>query len=252
MYPRTYFAMMRPAPTPATAFIAMPFAKSFVPVYSAIKKALNEESVAYTRVDELLGGQSIMEDVLNGLSKSDLVIADVTGRNPNVFYELGIAHMCKPAEKVLLLSQEVDSIPFDLRPYRHIIYSSSKTGLGKLTGDLRKAVRAVAQPVHRVVVDPSGRGRIEEKLMAPDHCLYDFEILESIGGHGSAKLRLRVTRHVMAKRPTQNVVYDNGLGLMEGHQRPIRGTPWSIMLESISRGGRASFIIQNAISIERP
>jgi hypothetical protein len=80
------------------------------------------------------------------------VIADLADRNPNVYYELGLAHMCKPVEKVVLLSQEIDAIPFDLRAFRHIEYQQSETGRATLIRELRQAVSSICAPVYRLPI----------------------------------------------------------------------------------------------------
>src|SRR6185503_8689366 len=123
MYPRTFFSSRADAIEPGTCFVIMPFAKAFTATFKAIQNAV-ERNLGFrcTRTDELLGGGHIIEDILKGIASSELIIADVTGRNANVYYELGIAHMAKPIEKVILLSQNVDEIPFDLRQFRHIVY----------------------------------------------------------------------------------------------------------------------------------
>src|SRR5436190_11202447 len=129
----------------------MPFASKFDAVFRAIKDVIQRElGITCTRTDDLLGGGDIIEDILGGLATSELIIVDVTGRNPNVFYELGIAHMCKPVDKVILITQEIDSIPFDLRPFRHVVYKPSTAGLRKLSTQLRQAVDAVREKVHRI------------------------------------------------------------------------------------------------------
>lgn len=63
----------------------------------------------------------IIEGVLDNLNRSDLVVADLTDRNPNVFYELGVRHALRDA--TILISQNVDDIPFDLRPYATLLYA---------------------------------------------------------------------------------------------------------------------------------
>ena len=102
------------------------------------------------RTDELLRGGYIIEDILRGIGESEFVIVDVTERNPNVFYELGIAHMLKSVEKVILLSQNVEFIPFDLRPFRHIVYQKTNNGLEKLSRELEQAICSVTDKIHRI------------------------------------------------------------------------------------------------------
>ena len=75
------------------AFVLMPFAPDFDDVFTSIIRApLEAEGFTVERVDESRGTRNIMHDVLQGIALADLVIADLTGANPNVFYELGIAH----------------------------------------------------------------------------------------------------------------------------------------------------------------
>jgi hypothetical protein len=67
--------------------------------------------------------ETILQRIYNQIAKADLIVADMTTRNPNVFYEVGYAHaLGKP---VILLTQEADDIPFDLKHYPHIIYGKS-------------------------------------------------------------------------------------------------------------------------------
>src|ERR1044071_2895334 len=123
MYPKSYFSNSTAEPEPGTCFVVMPFSHDFDSVFETIQQSIQSDlGFACTRTDELVGGGHIIEDILRGIAMSELVIVDVTGRNPNVYYELGIAHMTKPVEKVILLSQDLDSIPFDIRQFRHIVY----------------------------------------------------------------------------------------------------------------------------------
>ena len=105
-----------------------------------IKEAIISTGLNPIRADDLYG-KDIMEDVWSGILRSRLIIADTTGLNPNVFYELGIAHTL--GKDVILLTQDVSDIPFDLNRYRHIIYQNNIQGGEKLKKDLAKAIREV-------------------------------------------------------------------------------------------------------------
>src|SRR6185369_10172136 len=65
--------------------------------------------------------QNILREVVRGIENADIVLADLTTLNANVLYELGIAHTMN--KHTILLVQEIDEIPFDLRPYAVIPYS---------------------------------------------------------------------------------------------------------------------------------
>ena len=102
-------------------FVLMPFAPEYDDVYKLGIKPACENAGAYAeRVDEQIFAESILERVYNQISKADLIVADLSGRNPNVFYETGYAHcLGKPA---ILLTRDANDIPFDLKHYFHIIY----------------------------------------------------------------------------------------------------------------------------------
>jgi hypothetical protein len=236
MYPKAFFDQHAVKPVAGTCFVIMPFAKAFTPTFKAIQRSI-EKNLGFlcTRTDELLGGGNIIEDILRGIASSELIVADVTGRNANVYYELGIAHMSKEVEKVILLSQDVYEIPFDLRQFRHIIYKPGIAGLNALSRRLGEAVSAISKPVHRIHVDEHGRGSLPEKLMGPDHCLYEFRIEDGFVGHRSAKFRIHVVRHIMDKGHRSEVAFSGGMGLMLGERRPI-DSGWEISLETAPNG----------------
>lgn len=237
MYPKTFFSSYRQETTPGTCFVIMPFAKEFTPTFKAIQRAVEKDlGFTCTRTDELLGGGHIVEDILKGIASSELIVADVTGRNPNVYYELGIAHMAKPVEKVILLSQGVNEIPFDLRQFRHIVYKPGTAGLNALSRGLRDAVAAITKPVHRIFVDRTGKGSLSEKLMGSDHCLYEFRIEGGFAGHRAAKFELEVIRHIMDKGYKEEIAYSSGMGLNLGERRRIYPLEWDIALEEAPDG----------------
>lgn len=119
-----------------SVFVIMPFEEAWSDVIwsDVLTPAIKEIGMNPIRADDLFG-PNIMEDVWKGILQAAILICDITGRNPNVFYELGIAHTL--GKKVILLTQNADDIPFDLRHLRHIIYGTSlKDGL-KLKNDVK-------------------------------------------------------------------------------------------------------------------
>lgn len=106
-----------------TAFILMPLADEFSDVYKyLISDCLQNAGYVVKRADDIKSQRNIIGDIVEGIVKSDLIVADLTGANPNVYYELGIAHAFN--KKVILLTQEIDELPFDLRSYRVVGYST--------------------------------------------------------------------------------------------------------------------------------
>ncbi|MEW8333788.1 MAG: hypothetical protein AB2601_18225 [Candidatus Thiodiazotropha sp.] len=234
MYPKTFFEDPTILPNVGACFVAMPFAENFDVVYQAIKQALEGPTLrlSCTRTDELLGGGHIIEDILRGIGESEIIVVDVSGQNPNVFYELGIAHMVKSVEQVILISQDIDSVPFDLRAFRHILYKTTEDGLSKLRISLEDAVRPIVKGVHRIDVDSSCVGQLAYKIMGRDHYHYGFKVLDGGFGYGSIKFMLRVTKY-LAKGESE-VVFEDAYGLSLNETRQIPDTEWSISLENVS------------------
>ena len=74
-------------------FHLSPFAEPFNTVYTDhIRKAANGVGFTIERADEVFGAQPIIEDIWQSINSATVVVADVTGRNPNVMYEIGMAH----------------------------------------------------------------------------------------------------------------------------------------------------------------
>jgi hypothetical protein len=123
-------------------FVLMPFDKEFEDVYKLGIKTSCQNAGAYAeRVDEQIFATSILERIYNEINKADVIVADMTGRNPNVFYEVGYAHAL--GKTVILLTRKADDIPFDLKHYPHIVYGGS---ISDLVPELEKKVRwAISQ-----------------------------------------------------------------------------------------------------------
>src|SRR3954468_10852565 len=130
------------------AFVLMPFAPEFDDVYRiGIKEAASKAGFVADRVDyQQYMSQTILERIQQQILYSDVIISDMTGKNPNVFYEVGYAHAKE--KPCILLTQSADDIPFDLKHHRHIVYekslSSLRTKLIKELQWLRKHIKTHA------------------------------------------------------------------------------------------------------------
>ena len=103
-------------------FVLMPFSGHFNDLYLELKELGEKHSLDVIRADEDLNQESILQCIVREIQISDLIIADLSDKNPNVYYELGIAH-CIP-KKVILISQDLDDLPFDIDKYRVIPYKT--------------------------------------------------------------------------------------------------------------------------------
>ena len=105
-----------------TCFVMMPFADPIGGYYKAIyEAAITKAGLRPVRTDdEIFATGKIIDQVWSGITAAKVLVAELTGRNPNVFYELGLAHaLNKP---VVLVSSNQSDVPFDLQHIRVIYY----------------------------------------------------------------------------------------------------------------------------------
>ncbi len=121
-----------------------------------IRPALEAAGFKVVRADEINKAGAITRDIVERLARSDLVVADMTDLNPNVFWELGVRHALHGRGTLTLIDEKrTTEIPFDLGPYRVIKYAGELTGLGQLKDRLSAFALAlndddgaVDSPVH--------------------------------------------------------------------------------------------------------
>lgn len=118
--------------------VMMPFSSNFAPVYDAIGSAAQGAGLPVRRADEIWNHAVLVNDILELINHSALVICDLTGRNENVFYEMGISHAW--GKTVIPITQSAGDIPFDIRHYRYVKYLNNAEGLERLVGDLRPKI----------------------------------------------------------------------------------------------------------------
>ena len=126
-------------PVEAEVFVVMPFTDEMKPVYEdPIKAVTSALGLTVSRADDFFSADSIIGDVWNAINASRIVIADCTGRNPNVFYEMGVAHtLGKP---VILIAQTIDDVPFDVMHLRTIVYDFKPRGMQQFESALRSTL----------------------------------------------------------------------------------------------------------------
>ena len=113
-------------------FVLMPFDEAFNDIFKfGIMGAAEDVGAHAERLDKQIFTEGMLDHIFNEISKADVIVADMTGRNPNVFYEVGYAHAL--GKIVLLLTNDSDDIPFDLKHRQHTVYGGS---IEKLKDDL--------------------------------------------------------------------------------------------------------------------
>ncbi len=126
-------------------FIIMPFGGWFDQYYSDIyMPAIENAGFEPKRADDLYRPGNIVNDIWTYTKEASVVLADLTNKNPNVFYELGLAHaITKPA---VLITGSMDDVPFDLRSLRVIVYDKNSPNWGEALGDkIEKALTETIQ-----------------------------------------------------------------------------------------------------------
>jgi len=105
-----------------SCFVMMPFAAPLGNYYEKVyKPAIEKAGLKAVRADtEIFGAGKIMDQVWSGINAAKVLVAELTTRNPNVFYELGLAHALK--KPVVLISSNEGDVPFDLKHIRVIYY----------------------------------------------------------------------------------------------------------------------------------
>jgi hypothetical protein len=169
-----------------TCFSIMPFKTRFNGASHIIKTAAKRCGLSYERGDFTKKSGNILAHIVNEISHAAVVVADITDLNPNVLYELGIAHQLLGPERVVILSQRVygSTELFDVTQFRMLVYGRDKQGLAKLRAELpgrvAEAAKSNADHEHWRVV----RGRLARTKMI----VQDLKRLVEQAGKGKHSL----------------------------------------------------------------
>jgi len=111
-------------------------------IYDTVIKPLADEmGLELKREKEIFDSIARIREVWMHISKAGIIIADLSGRNPNVFYEVGMCHAAR--KKVLLITRDINDVPTELRHLRCIVYNSGITCAARLKEDLKEPLRAI-------------------------------------------------------------------------------------------------------------
>lgn len=142
IYPKHFFTTVDTHEEEDLVFVVMPFGPPHDEIYNnVIEPTVQELGMQCLRSDEIFSVKPIMQDILQGIMTASVIIADVTGRNPNVFYELGITHSVK--DRDIIITQSMDDVPFDLKHIRTIIYGTSVRGIRHFSLRLKATIETV-------------------------------------------------------------------------------------------------------------
>lgn len=123
-------------------FVLMPFKNDLLPVYEDhIKPTCASLNLTVRRGDDFFTVDSVINDIWKAIASARLIVADCTDRNPNVFYEIGIAHTI--GKPTILITQKSEDVPFDLRHLRYIPYQLTPRGMKEFEKKFEETVKDV-------------------------------------------------------------------------------------------------------------
>lgn len=126
----------------------MPFTDALKEIYTEVYKPVCiANDLNPWRVDEVARPGSITRDIVEGILDADVIISDLTSKNPNVFYELGIAHAS--GNKTIMTAQSHDDVPFDIASYRVVFYEHTLNGSRELAKKLDLAIKELLAALNR-------------------------------------------------------------------------------------------------------
>ncbi|MBL8598844.1 MAG: hypothetical protein JNL14_14000 [Devosia sp.] len=137
-----------------TCFVMMPFGQWTDMSYRDVFiPAIREAGMEPVRADELFSTGSVIEQIWEQISRAKVLLADLTGKNANVFYELGLAHAAN--KPVVFTTAQLDDVPFDLRHLRVATYDQRDPAWGeKLRGMLAVYLKAAKADPAKSVPQP--------------------------------------------------------------------------------------------------
>jgi len=136
-------------------FVIMPFSTTksctenkWLEIFNyIIKPGVEESKLGYECERSAAGRENIIKSIIDSLNKANVVIADLTDNNPNVFYELGVRHTL--ANRTILIAQGKKHIPFDLKPYPVAFYSESPVKIALFKKDIKEKLEDIEKNPER-------------------------------------------------------------------------------------------------------
>jgi len=136
IHPVSFFEEGKYKINPKLCFIIMPFGERWSDrIYKHIKEIVEEHEFVCKRADEFYG-RVVLTDIWKAINEAAFIIADLTALNPNVYYELGIAHTL--GKELIPIAQDETKIPFDAQPFRILFYQDNTDGIDLLKERLPK------------------------------------------------------------------------------------------------------------------
>lgn len=196
-----------------TCFTIMPFGGWFDDYYSAIfRPAIESVGLIPCRADDLYRPSTIVHDIWTYTKDAKIILADLTGKNPNVFYELGLAHAL--AKPVILVAESIADIPFDLRALRVIEYNKNSPAWGSLLRQkIESAIKEIVEtPLESVL--PAFLN-VKASTATPSVTPHQKDILELKQDIELLRKEIRITRDPNVRRPREIIDVEEAMRLLK-------------------------------------
>ncbi|MCW7471761.1 hypothetical protein [Leptospira kanakyensis] len=222
-------------------FVIMPFGGYLDDYYQSIYcPAIQNEGLKPHRADDLYRPSTIVTDIWHYTKRSKIILADLTHKNPNVFYELGLAHaLAKPA---ILLAESMDDVPFDLRALRVLVYDKNIPDWGKV---LKEKIQA---SIREILTTPSSSvlpAFLDTKDTSPKPTITPVEkdLLE-------LKQQMELLRESFRQNTTSQIEPEEARSRIERYL--MQGMPTSAIIHRLERlGPPRQWIISEIEEIQR-
>jgi hypothetical protein len=116
--------------------VMSPFSPEFEPVFEAVRSAAQRADLRCLRAKDIWEHQAVIQDIFSLIFRAQIVVCDFTNKNPNVFYEAGVAHAL--GKLVIPITQSPQDIPFDIQHHRYLRYLNNGEGLKSLSASLTR------------------------------------------------------------------------------------------------------------------
>ena len=161
-----------------SCFVLMPFSDPFNVYYNQLfRPAVERSGLKPVRADDLFRPSAIVSDLWGMIQEAKVLLAELTTKNANIFYELGLAHAI--GKPVVLVSETMGDVPFDLQQLRVLLYDKNDPDWGpKLARNITSAIKeTLAAPVE--AVPNIFRKKVESQGPEQDVVLGRLESLEN-------------------------------------------------------------------------
>jgi hypothetical protein len=229
VYPKTALAEYKHV-AKGSCFVMMPFDPSFDHIYRRILETLQAPGldIAVARADDFREA-NILGSILRSIAKSEYIVADLSGLNANVCYETGIAHCVKDADHVILLTQSISDVPFDLRHLRCIVYQNSPAGMKQLKAELTATFESLFKDRYRFRIRQGSHFTFDKRLIGRDRNFFELEFSCPYLACNAAKIS--VSFREISVTPIDEPAEDQFIVISEDQRAaPLKYLPWNLHL----------------------